>query len=58
MQEIFEAEGIEVRTGADCIDVRKGGAGVAVRSQCGRLAERWAEGTHLLVAVGRFTQHQ
>ena len=52
VQEILEGEGIEVRTGADCIDVRKGGAGVAVRSQC-EGGEHWAEGTHLLVAVGR-----
>ncbi len=49
---ILEAEGIEVRVGAQCIAVEKGGNDVKVKVDC---PDNPAEsiGSHLLVAVGR-----
>lgn len=52
VQEIVEAEGIEVRLNSNCIGVEKRGDQVVVKSDC---AEGKGEvvGSHLLLAVGR-----
>ena len=52
VQEILEAEGIEVRLEAQCMAVEKTKAGLCVRLDCGE-GSREVEGTHLLMAVGR-----
>ena len=52
---ILEGEGVEIRTGAECISLGKsggGGAGISVALDCGEGA-RSVEGSHLLTAVGR-----
>ena len=49
---ILEREGIEIRTGADCLSLEKKGDGVAVGLACGD-GPPLAEGSHLLLAVGR-----
>ena len=49
---ILEREGVKVRAGADCLSVEKRGTGIAVQLACGEGAPV-AEGTHLLMAVGR-----
>jgi pyruvate/2-oxoglutarate dehydrogenase complex dihydrolipoamide dehydrogenase (E3) component len=49
---ILESEGIEVRTGAECIHLYPDPAGVAVGVNCATGAPRVA-GTHVLLAVGR-----
>ena len=45
-------EGIELRLGAKCLDLRKEAAGISMGLECGDGAPR-AQGTHLLLAVGR-----
>jgi pyruvate/2-oxoglutarate dehydrogenase complex dihydrolipoamide dehydrogenase (E3) component len=50
--EILEREGIEIRTGARCISVKKQKAGVALGVDCVSGAPEVA-GSHLLLAVGR-----
>lgn len=50
--EILEGEGVNFRLGADCIEARMTGSGVAVRADCGDHFEE-VEGSHLLLAVGR-----
>jgi pyruvate/2-oxoglutarate dehydrogenase complex dihydrolipoamide dehydrogenase (E3) component len=52
VKEIFEAEGIEVRLGAECLSVEREGNGVAAGVECQEGAPR-VSGTHLLLAVGR-----
>src|SRR6185503_10071864 len=52
LQEILEAEGIEVRVGAECLSAKKTAAGVSVGLGCEKGAPR-ASGSHLLLAVGR-----
>lgn len=52
VQEFLEAEGIEVRTGADCLSARNEPSGVSVGVECAQGSPR-IEGTHLLMAVGR-----
>ena len=52
VQEIMEAEGIEIRLNADCIGLKKRGDGVAVSANCGPDVEDIA-GSHVLIAVGR-----
>jgi pyruvate/2-oxoglutarate dehydrogenase complex dihydrolipoamide dehydrogenase (E3) component len=52
VQEILEAEGIEVRVNAKCISVEKDGNGIAMRLDC-REGASIVRGTHLLLAVGR-----
>ena len=52
---ILEGEGVEIRTGAECIGLRKSGDGgtrISVALDCGEGA-RSVEGSHLLTAVGR-----
>jgi pyruvate/2-oxoglutarate dehydrogenase complex dihydrolipoamide dehydrogenase (E3) component len=52
VKEIFEAEGIDVRLGAECLSVEREGNGVAAGVECQEGAPR-VSGTHLLLAVGR-----
>ena len=52
IHEIFDAEGIEVRTRANCIRLEKDGDGVAVGLDCDEGAPR-VSGSHVLLAVGR-----
>ncbi len=49
---ILEREGIEVRTGAECMKIERRGNRVAVGLEC-RDGAPVAEGSHLLMAVGR-----
>lgn len=48
----LEGEGIEVRTSAECIALRRDGAGVAVSLEC-RSGPPLISGSHVLLAVGR-----
>jgi pyruvate/2-oxoglutarate dehydrogenase complex dihydrolipoamide dehydrogenase (E3) component len=52
VKEFLEAEGIEVRTGAECLTAEKDGEGVAIGLECNE-GEPKARGSHLLLAVGR-----
>jgi pyruvate/2-oxoglutarate dehydrogenase complex dihydrolipoamide dehydrogenase (E3) component len=52
VREILEAEGINVRLNANCLDVEKRGDGVAAKLDCDS-GPREAEGSHLLLAAGR-----
>jgi pyruvate/2-oxoglutarate dehydrogenase complex dihydrolipoamide dehydrogenase (E3) component len=52
IRDILIAEGIEVRTGAECIRLARHERGVAVGVDC-REGEPEVVGTHLLLAVGR-----
>ena len=52
IREILEAEGIEVRLGAECLSAKKTAAGVSIGIDCRKGAPR-ASGSHLLLAVGR-----
>ncbi len=49
---ILEREGIAVRTGATCIDVKPSGSGIAVGVACDNGATK-IDGSHLLLATGR-----
>jgi pyruvate/2-oxoglutarate dehydrogenase complex dihydrolipoamide dehydrogenase (E3) component len=52
VKEIFEAEGIDVRTGAECLSVEREGNGVSIGVEC-EAGEPRVSGSHLLLAVGR-----
>jgi pyruvate/2-oxoglutarate dehydrogenase complex dihydrolipoamide dehydrogenase (E3) component len=52
VREILEAEGIEVRTKAECISVERDGNQIAMKLDCTTGAPR-IRGSHLLMAVGR-----
>ncbi len=52
IQEVFAAEGIQVRTNAKCIHLEQGEPGVAVGLECDEGAPR-IPGSHVLLAVGR-----
>jgi pyruvate/2-oxoglutarate dehydrogenase complex dihydrolipoamide dehydrogenase (E3) component len=52
VKEVLEAEGIEVRLGAECLNVKRTAAGVSIGLGCSEGAPL-ASGSHLLVAVGR-----
>ncbi len=52
VREALEAEGIEIRTGAECLSAAKDGKGIALGLECKDGAPRVA-GSHLLLAVGR-----
>ncbi len=52
VRQILEAEGITVRTGADCIGFSRSGEDVEVRADCAEDA-RPLVASHVLVAVGR-----
>ncbi|HYG54969.1 MAG TPA: FAD-containing oxidoreductase [Burkholderiales bacterium] len=49
---ILGREGVELRTGAECMSFRKNGGRISVELDC-KGAAPVAEGTHLLLAVGR-----
>ena len=49
---VLEREGVVIRTGAECMAVRRRGEGVAIEMDC-KGGEPIAEGSHLLMAVGR-----
>ena len=49
---IMEREGVVIRTGAECLSLKKSGQGVAVGLSCAQGAPL-AEGSHVLLAVGR-----
>ena len=49
---ILEREGIAVRTGATCLDVKPSGSGIAVGVACDSGAPK-IDGSHLLLATGR-----
>jgi pyruvate/2-oxoglutarate dehydrogenase complex dihydrolipoamide dehydrogenase (E3) component len=52
VRSVLEREGIAVRTDAECMELKKKGERVVVGMQC-REGEPIAEGSHLLMAVGR-----
>jgi pyruvate/2-oxoglutarate dehydrogenase complex dihydrolipoamide dehydrogenase (E3) component len=52
VREILEAEGVQVRLGAECLAVEKRGDRIAVRLDC-REGAKEVVGSHLLLAVGR-----
>ncbi|GLK84049.1 FAD-containing oxidoreductase [Ancylobacter defluvii] len=52
IREIVEAEGIEVRTGAECLSFARRDQGVAVRVGCTEGAPEIV-GSHVLLAIGR-----
>jgi pyruvate/2-oxoglutarate dehydrogenase complex dihydrolipoamide dehydrogenase (E3) component len=53
VQRVLEAEGITIRTGAQCLSVaREGASGVRVQTSC-ESGEPDVIGSHLLLAVGR-----
>lgn len=49
---ILEREGVEIRTGAECMAIRRKGERIVVEMEC-QAGAPLAEGTHLLMAVGR-----
>ena len=49
---VIEREGIEIRTDAQCMGLKKKGKRIAVTLECER-GKPLAEGTHVLLAVGR-----
>ncbi|OGA09340.1 MAG: mercuric reductase [Betaproteobacteria bacterium RIFCSPHIGHO2_12_FULL_69_13] len=49
---ILEREGVEIRTGAECMRLERRGSRIAVGLEC-RDGAPLAEGSHLLMAVGR-----
>lgn len=52
MQQILEAEGIDVRVDNECIHLERAGAEVAIGLQCPQEQKRIV-GSHILLAVGR-----
>jgi pyruvate/2-oxoglutarate dehydrogenase complex dihydrolipoamide dehydrogenase (E3) component len=52
VQEILEAEGIQIRMKAECMAVKKDGGRIVVGLDCGE-GSREVAGSHLLIAVGR-----
>jgi pyruvate/2-oxoglutarate dehydrogenase complex dihydrolipoamide dehydrogenase (E3) component len=52
VRQILEAEGITIRTGADCIGFARSGADIEVRVDCAEVA-RPIVASHVLMAVGR-----
>ena len=52
IREIFEAEGIAVRAGAECISLEPEPRGISIGIDC-KEGEPRVSGTHLLLAVGR-----
>jgi pyruvate/2-oxoglutarate dehydrogenase complex dihydrolipoamide dehydrogenase (E3) component len=52
IRELLEGEGVNVRLGAECMQVERRGKQVAVRLDC-QSGPREVVGSHLLVAVGR-----
>jgi pyruvate/2-oxoglutarate dehydrogenase complex dihydrolipoamide dehydrogenase (E3) component len=52
LRQVLESEGIEVRTGADCIQTHPAPEGVRVSVNC-EVGEPEVHGSHVLLAVGR-----
>ncbi len=52
IREVLEREGVAIRTGAECMEVKREGSRIVVGLSCEGGAPL-AEGTHLLLAVGR-----
>ena len=52
LQEILEAEGVEVRTGAECLNAEKKGDRLTIGMGC-KEGSTTASGSHLLLALGR-----
>ena len=52
VQEFLEAEGIDVRVGAECLSAKKTAQGLTIGVDCKKGAPR-VRGSHLLLAVGR-----
>jgi len=52
VQEILEAEGIQIRLNAECMAMRKEDGHIVVALDCGE-GSREVAGSHLLIAVGR-----
>jgi pyruvate/2-oxoglutarate dehydrogenase complex dihydrolipoamide dehydrogenase (E3) component len=52
VQEILQAEGIDVRLNAECLSARKAGKAISLGLDC-KDDEKPARGSHLLLAVGR-----
>jgi len=52
LQEILEAEGVEVRTGAECLNAEKKGDRLTIGMGC-KEGSPTASGSHLLLALGR-----
>lgn len=49
---VLEREGIEIRTGAECMALKRKGERIAIEMEC-KGGAPLAEGSHLLMAVGR-----
>ena len=49
---VLEREGVEIRTEAECMALKRKGERIAIDMEC-RAGEPIAEGSHLLMAVGR-----
>jgi pyruvate/2-oxoglutarate dehydrogenase complex dihydrolipoamide dehydrogenase (E3) component len=49
---VLEREGVDIRTGAECMALRKTGDRIAIEMHC-KEGPPIAEGTHVLLAVGR-----
>jgi pyruvate/2-oxoglutarate dehydrogenase complex dihydrolipoamide dehydrogenase (E3) component len=49
---VLEREGVQIRTGAECMALSRKGSRIVVEMQC-KGGEPLAEGTHVLMAVGR-----
>jgi pyruvate/2-oxoglutarate dehydrogenase complex dihydrolipoamide dehydrogenase (E3) component len=49
---ILEREGVEIRTGAECMALARENGGISVRLEC-KGGEPVAQGSHVLLAVGR-----
>jgi pyruvate/2-oxoglutarate dehydrogenase complex dihydrolipoamide dehydrogenase (E3) component len=52
IRSILEGDGVELRTGAECMSFRRKGSRISVELDC-KGGEPVAEGSHLLLAVGR-----
>lgn len=57
IRDILEREGVTIRTGADCMEVKRQGGRITVGLACDARAPL-AEGSHLLLAVGRLPNTQ
>ncbi len=49
---VLEREGVQIRTGAECMALKKKGDRISIGLEC-KSGEPLAEGSHLLMAVGR-----
>ncbi|MEW6690600.1 MAG: FAD-containing oxidoreductase [Pseudomonadota bacterium] len=54
---ILEREGVEIRTGAECMAIKRVDSGISVNLEC-KGGEPVAQGSHVLLAVGRVPNTQ